>query len=168
MKLKEGIAGKYIRNKWIAMKIKEYTFGSLPIDELHDQYITSVLVKENEIRLIIKDFHMDEPYNNEKAEAYYDKHKNFKCCEIVFKGEDCLCSTVVKYKLKNQRIKKGKLIFIDELDALLKRKGYELQMYGMFIGYDSLIIKCCFMDKVGYHGECLLRIYADNIAYEWH
>lgn len=135
-------------------------------NSMHDQRIDKVKCTDDRLELYFKEFFLDSPVStNREAKAYYEKYKKYMRCRISFVDIDVPTAEV----RKGNRLRRiAKIYNMDEFIRFLNKKRYSIEVIDFYCSYQTVIIEgALWHSKHYYCGECILKISASHMIYEW-
>lgn len=136
------------------------------LDSMHDQRIHAIELKSKTLTFHYSDLCFDEPHC-EKARVYYDKHKMFTLCDVVFLGVES-ADVFAEVKQTNEFIINGTVYYGVSFLEYINKNRYCVETTNFYYGYRTVIIDASLVNESGYYCEdCTIKITADEVVYYW-
>lgn len=140
---------------------------SIILDSMHDQRAGCVELKKGELIFHFSELRFYEP-SCEKAQAYYDRHKAFTSCDMVFKGVGG-ADLSAEVKTYSGLTFKGKIYYDSDFINFLNEHRYTVEMIDLYCGYRTVVIQAALVNERGFYCEerCTITITSDEVEYFW-
>ncbi len=136
-----------------------------PVDPMHDQVITGITENDDKV-----EFHFDElsfsfMSDYTPARSYFESHRKFHSCDVVFSGPDSPYAVVYQGK---QAAFSGKFLSIRELIEFIDAHDYRIEVFNLLCGYELIVFQGTFINRDGHYCDnCMIYVPAKEVEYVW-
>ena len=137
------------------------------LDSMHDQRVGLVELKSNELIFHIVKLKRYKPFCR-KAQIYYEKHRDFKSCDIIFKGLE-KADLLAEVKTYTGDTFSGELYYDEDFINFLNEHQYIIEIVNMYCGYMTIVIEAALVNEKEEYCEekCVITITSNEIIYHW-
>lgn len=149
-----GAGIKSFREGVLEVVKQNYDLKKLPVlNPMHDQYVNDIEIKDGQF---IMHYDHISNYCNDK----------FHSCDVIFSGIE---DSDVYAEIRKERGMKSRSNGYYDKDFVkyIKKRQYIIETINFYIGYREVIIYAALVKKGKFSDDCIIRVTANEVSYEW-